>query len=210
MSTNPEALLFIATGCQHCPMVLQSLSELIKAGDIGELHIVNIQQNPERARELNIRSVPWVKIGPFELTGLRTKSELTSWVQKVNDPAAMGEYFGELMTSGELDKVQQMVEQHPEWFKVLIQLMANTETTLSVRLGVSAIIEDLAGQDILKNNIDALGEHTHHNEARIRNDACYFLGLSHSRDAETYIRPLLEDKDAEVRETAIEALEELA
>lgn len=209
MNTNPEVLLFIATGCQHCPAVLQSLSELIKAGDISALRVVNIQQHPELASELNIRSVPWVKIGPFELAGLRSKSELASWVQKVNDPAAMAEYFGEMMTSGELDKVQQMVEQQPEWFKVLVQLMADPETTLSVRLGVSAIIEDLAGQDILKNNIDVLGEHTHHTEARIRNDACFFLGLSHSRKAESYILPLLNDEDAEVRETAEEALEEL-
>jgi len=209
MSQPSKVLLFIATGCQHCPSVLLSLSELIKEGTIAELEVVNLQQSPERAAELRVRSVPWVKIGPFELVGLRTKSELKQWIDRVNEPQAMADYYGELMTTGEMDKVIELVKSSPHTFAALITLMANPETTLSVRIGVGAILEDFAGSDILRQNIELLAEFTQAEDPRVRNDACFYLGLSHDKTAEPYIRPLLDSEDAETREIAEEALEEI-
>ena len=116
MPQPSRVLFFIATGCQHCPSVLQSLAELIKEGSIAELEVVNLQLSPDRAAELNVRSVPWVKIGPFELVGLRSKSELKQWIDRVNEPQAMADYYGELMTTGEMDKVIELVNKSPETF----------------------------------------------------------------------------------------------
>ena len=207
--SSPHVTLMIATGCQHCPMVLQALSELIKAGTIGSLEVINIQQNPERAQQYNVRSVPWVKIGDFELVGLRSQGELKQWVERVNDPGIMGQYFEELMTTGEINKVQELVQNTPAYFAALLELMAGEETSLSARIGVGALMEEFSGSDLLKNNIDALGEYTRSDTARVRNDACHYLGLSKDARAEQYIRPLLEDSDEEVREVAAEALEEI-
>jgi len=206
---NPQALLFIATGCQHCPSVLQSLSEFVKSGVLSSLEVVNLQQNPERANELGIRSVPWVKIGPFELTGLRSKSELEQWIQRADEPSAMGDYFGELMTSSEIKKVHKIINEHPEYFPTLFELMAKTKTTLSVRIGIGAVIEDFTGSELLKNAIDRLGSYTKNPQAHVRNDACHYLGLSQSKKAIEYIQPLLNDENNEVREVAEETLEEL-
>ncbi|MDH5471638.1 MAG: thioredoxin family protein [Gammaproteobacteria bacterium] len=208
-SRNPEALLFIATGCQHCPSVLESLAELVKSGILSRLEIINIQQQPERASELNIRSVPWVKIGSFELTGLRSKNEFEQWIKRVNDPETMGDYFAELITSGELKKVHKIINNNPEYFSTLFTLMADTETSLSVRIGIGAVIEDFTGSELLKSGIDILGGYTKNKDARIRNDACYYLGLSQSKDAIQYIQPLLHDENTEVREVAEEALNDI-
>jgi hypothetical protein len=209
MKQSPSALLMIATGCQHCPVVLQAMGELVKAGTIGRLEIINIQQNPEAAKEHNVRSVPWVKIGDFELVGLRSQQELARWAERAGDPAMMGEYFSELMTSGEIDKVQAIVENNPQHFSALLQLMADPDSSLSARIGVGALMEEFANGNLLKQNIDALGAYTENETARVRNDACHYLGLSGDTAAEKYIRPLLEDSDAEVREVAREALDEL-
>jgi hypothetical protein len=46
-----------------------------------------------------------------------------------------------------------------------------------------------------------------HTQARVRTDACHYLGLSHNPAAQQYIQPLLNDVDAEVREVAAEALQ---
>lgn len=209
MSVAPQAQLFIATGCQHCPAVLQALAELLKNGDISSLEAINIQQAPERAAELNIRSVPWLRLGPFELTGLRSKQELKQWIKRINEPEAMADYFAELITSGEMTRVYEMVEENPEYFTQLVELMGNQDTTLSVRIGVGAVIEEFTGDDLLIQNIDLIGKHTHDADARIRNDACYYLGLSRSPLATQYIKPLLDDDDADVRETAEDALDEI-
>jgi HEAT repeat protein len=40
----------------------------------------------------------------------------------------------------------------------------------------------------------------------VRADACHYLGLTGAGAAADYIRPLLDDKDAEVREIAAESL----
>ena len=58
-------------------------------------------------------------------------------------------------------------------------------------------------------NIDLLGKQTHHLQPHVRNDACYYLGLSGNPAAIEYISPLLDDENAEVREVAEEALAEL-
>lgn len=209
MPQASKVLFFITTGCQHCPSVLQSLGELIKEGTIAELEVVNLQQAPERAAELNVRSVPWVKIGAFELVGLRSKSELKQWIDRVNEPQAMADYYAELLTSGEIDKVIELVNKSPETFAALITLMANPDTTLSVRIGVGAIVEDFTGSNILRQNIELLAEYTNNKDARVRNDACFYLGLSRDKAAEPYIRPLLDSADAETREIAEEALQDI-
>lgn len=209
MNQTPSALLLIATGCQHCPSMLLSLSDLIKEGKLSQLEVVNIVAAPERAQALNVRSVPWLKIGDFELVGLKSKAEIQQWIDKSTDTEDMSAYFEELMVSGEISKVQQLVEDKPHHMKTLLDIMANEESGLSARIGVGAIIETLAGSEILQNSIDDLGVYCQNPVARIRNDACYYLGLSHHVKAEKYIRPLLEDSDDEVKEIAQDALNEI-
>lgn len=216
-STPPSALLLIATGCQHCPSVLQSLSELIKEGKLASLEVVNIVSAPERAQALNVRSVPWVKIGEFELVGMKSKSELQQWIDKSSQSADassdkaidMVDYFEELLSNGELDKVQQLVESKPQTMQGLFDIMQNDQSSLSARLGVAAVIESLAGSNLLIQQVGALGNYCKDKNPRVRNDACYYLGLTHHNSARRYIEPLLQDDNAEVRETAEDALVEL-
>lgn len=209
MNPSPDVLLLIATGCSHCPSVLQSLSDLVKDGQIGQLEVVNIMQRPERAQTLGVRSVPWVKIGPFELTGMKTKAELQQWIERLSKPEAMSDYFAELMLSGEINKVTELIRQQPGLFTALLRLVADEDTSMSVRIGAGAVIEEFAGSDILKQNTGQLIEYLQHKDARIRNDACYYLGLSHDEAVIPAIRHLLDDEDEDVRETAQDSLQEL-
>ncbi len=204
MSHTPSALLLITSQCPHCPSMLQSLSELIKEGKIARLEVINIELEPEQAEALNVRSVPWLKLGDMELVGLKSKSEIQQWI---TDPDDMNAYFEELMTSGEIAKVLQIVEEKPQYIKTLFSIMTDEESGLSARIGVGAIIEQLEGSSILVDNIDELGSHCNNPVTRIRNDACYYLGLTHHSDARKYLRPLLEDPDDEVKEIAREALD---
>ena len=89
----------------------------------------------------------------------------------------------------------------------LLELFTDPDTQLNTRIGISAIMEDLEGTDTLRAAVDRLGELTHHDDARIRGDACHYLALSGSPKAAEYIRPLLQDADAEVRDVARESLE---
>jgi thioredoxin-like negative regulator of GroEL len=206
-NTPPDALLLLGTHCPHCPSVLQGLANLVKAGTLGTLKIVNIEQRVDIARELGVRSVPWVRIGTFELQGLRSEQEFAEWAARASSNSGMAEWLNELLSSGQLDQVLDRVRSDPAVMDALLQLFTDTDTQLNTRIGISAIMEHLENTDTLRALVDQLGELTRHEDARIRGDACHYLALSGSSKAAGYIRTLLQDADAEVREVARESLE---
>ena len=206
-NTPPDALMLMGTQCPYCPGVLKSLQAMLKSGAIGKLEYHNIEENPELARELGVRSVPWVRIGSFELEGLRSEKELREWAAKAGTDTGLTTWLEELLSSGNINKPLERVRSEPAMMDALLELFADPDTELNIRIGISAIMEDLQGTDTLNAIIKPLGELTQHDDARVRGDACHYLSLSGNPDASTYIKPLLDDKDAGVREIARESLE---
>ena len=101
-TARPDALLLITSTCSHCPSVLQALSELVKAGHIGRLEVVNIGFHPEVAQHHSVRSVPWIRIGEFELEGRYLMAELRQWAERAGTPAGLAEYFHDQLKNGAL------------------------------------------------------------------------------------------------------------
>ncbi len=183
------------------------MSELIKAGDIAELDVTNIAAAPDKAKQFNVRSVPWIKIGPFELTGTHTKSELQIWINRVHSPTGMIEYFNELFKQGELNKVSELVKKDTDLLMILLQMVGDKETPLGSRIGISAIFEALKGHKILNTLIPRLQQLIRSEHKNIRNDACYYLGLTENPDVVPLIQSLSDDADEELQETIDDALE---
>jgi len=206
-NTPPDALFLLGTHCPHCPGVLQALANLVKAGTLGTLKVVNIEQRIDIARELGVRSVPWVRIGSFELEGLRSEQELAEWAARAATGSGTSEWLNELLSSGKLDQALQHISSDPVGMDALMQLFTDPDTQLNTRIGISAIMEHLQDSDVLRAIVDQLGELTRHEDAHIRGDACHYLALSGSPKAADYIRPLLQDTDAEVRDIAQESIE---
>jgi thioredoxin-like negative regulator of GroEL len=208
-NTPPDALLLLGTHCPHCPIMLQGLANLVKAGTLGTLKVVNIEQRGDIAQELGVRSVPWLRIGPFELEGLRSEQELAEWATRASTRSGMAEWLDELLSSGNIGKALQAVRSDPAAMDALLHLFADTETQLNTRIGISAIMEDLKDTEALGVIIERLGDLTTHEDNRIRGDACHYLALSGNQKATDYIKPLLDDTDANVRDVAQESLEQL-
>ena len=206
-NTSPDALFLLGTHCPHCPGMLQGLANLVKAGTLGTLKVVNIEQRLDIARELGVRSVPWVRIGSFELEGLHSEQELREWALKAGTDSGMTDWLNDLLSSGNISKPLERVRSDPETMDALLELFTDPDTQLNTRIGISAIMEDLEGTDTLRATVDRLGKLTHHQDARIRGDACHYLALAGTPEANDYIRPLLDDPDPGVREVAQESLE---
>jgi hypothetical protein len=206
-NTSPDALFLLGTHCPHCPGMLQGLANLVKAGTLGTLKVVNIEQRLDIARDLGVRSVPWVRIGSFELEGLHSEQELREWALKAGTDSGMTDWLNDLLSSGNISKPLERVRSDPETMDALLELFTDPDTQLNTRIGISAIMEDLEGTDTLRATVDRLGKLTHHEDARIRGDACHYLALAGTPEANDYIRPLLDDPDSGVREVAQESLE---
>ena len=206
---TPDALLFIAPGCAHCPTVLAGAGELLKQGLLGRLEVINIAAHPRRAETLGVRSVPWLRLGEFVLEGLHGPAELRRWAQLAGTGEGLAEYFSEQLKGGRLSRVATMVSEQPERLSALLHLAEDARTELPVRIGVSAVIEDLAGSAALLAQLPALKRLAASEDPRVRADACHFLALTRHAKALPPLETLAGDKERSVSDIATECLAEL-
>ena len=215
-TTAPDALMLLSSHCAHCPGVLESLTKLIKAGDIGKLKVINLEQHPEAMQTYNTRSVPWVRIGTYELTGAQTLEALkqrAEWALKDQQDGGDNQLaeFDFLLSDGQVNTVIDTIKKNPQAMQTIMTLLGDSGTVLSSRIGIGVVIEELAesDQELLQSHIRDLAKLTEHSDPRIRADAYHYLAMIDDKR----IIPLLEkgksDKDAEVREIVIDSLQEL-
>lgn len=202
----PDCLLLISSHCPNCPAVLTALAEMVKTGRLAELRVVNVAQRPEIAQALEVRAVPWVRLGPFQLIGLRSRQELETWASRAGRESGLAEGFHVMLKEGALDAVLAAVREDPARLAAILPIVANPEASLNVRIGAGAVLEAFAGGPALRALIPRLAELSAHADPRVRADACHYLGLT----GEPAVRPLLQtrlgDPDADVREIAAEGL----
>jgi thioredoxin-like negative regulator of GroEL len=209
-TARPDALMLLSSHCPHCPRVLNGLAELLKRGVIGRLEAVNIEARPDLAEQYGVRSVPWVRLGEFELEGLHSASELQRWAERAGSDAGLGAYYGELLKRGRLQKVLGAVEARPERLRAVLELLADPDTELPVRIGVNAVAEHFEDSESLRRQLPLLGELAAHQAPHVRADASHLLALARTPDAVTMLRRLADDDpERAVRETAADALQEL-
>jgi hypothetical protein len=206
----PDALLLLSTHCPHCPAVLAALADLVKQGVIGRLEAVNLEQHPEVGQALGVRSVPWVRIGRIELAGVHSKAELAEWAAKAGSAEGLADWFHLLLKEGQLARAQAAIEAEPALLAAVLPIVGNVEASLNVRLGAGVLLETFAGSDTLRALLPRLGGLSEHVDARVRADACHYLGLTADVAAKTWLEARLKDADADVREIAAESLQALS
>jgi hypothetical protein len=208
-ATPPDSLLFVAPGCPHCAIVLQGLNGLVKQGLIGKLTVVDVAEHPEQAAEYGVRAAPWLRLGPFTLTGAHSPAELRLWAEWANGEEGTAHYVEHLLKQGGYRQAAAFIDADTNRLKPLLAIVADPGAKLEVRLGVSALLEAHANSPSLQNLLPQLGELTRHADHRVRADACHLLGLTGSAAARSYVETCLKDVHEEVREIAKEAIEEL-
>ena len=205
----PEVLMLLGTHCPHCPGVLTVLADFVKQGIISSLEVVNLEKKPGFAEQLGVRTVPWVRIGWYELEGLHSKKELQQWAELAGSSKGAIEYFSEVLAAGQVNKVLSILKTHAELMPYMFDLLADADAKINIRLGVGVIMEEYAGDAVFAQYIPKLGELTQHQDARVRSDACHYLSLTDNKAAIPYIKALLDDESAEVREVAEESMDDL-
>jgi len=208
-NSPPDVLLFVSKGCPHCPAVLHSLNELSKLQLIGKLTIMDAADHPDKVAEYGIRASPWLRIGPFTLTGSLSLAELKQWAEWANGEEGTARYVEHLLKQGSYQQAKAFIDIDTTRLKALLSITADPSAKIGVRLGVSALLEAHAKSHSLQQLLPQLAELTRHADHRVRADACHLLGLTGTSDARTYVEACLSDPHEEVREIAQEAMENL-
>lgn len=206
---SSQVLMLVGTGCQHCAPVQASLSELVEEGVIDSLEVINVEENPEVAAEMGVKSVPWLRIGWFELEGVRSKAELKRWVGNITSDEGVSEYYAEILAQGRVKQCLSLLQQHPETMSAVIRLMSDPDEKINIRLGVGVIMEEYASNSEFEKFIPELAAFLSHEDSRLRLDVCHYLSLTQNPDMIKLIEPLLNDVSDDVREEAEDSIESL-
>jgi hypothetical protein len=205
----PDALLLLSTHCPHCPAMLVALTELVKQGTIGRLEVVNLEQHPETGQALGVRSVPWLRLGRIEIAGVHSQAELAGWAAKADSEEGLADWFHLLLKEGQLPRAQAAIDADPSLLAAVLPIVGNVDASLNVRLGAGVLFEAFAGTPVLAALTPQLGDLSRHADARVRADACHYLGLSGDVTAKPWLEARLDDDDADVREISAESLQTL-
>ena len=207
-TSAPDATLLIAPGCPHCPKVLQALSEFVRSGEIGSLEVINITIHPEAAEKAGTRSVPWTRVGSFELVGALTPQEIRETIEKAGraDPV---EHLVHLLETSRFDEVVKAITDNPDKLPLLVTLLGDLDTPMAVRIGIGAVLEEMP-DSLVRSAENSLIKLTDSGNQSVRADAAHYLSLVESEKSRETLHRLLEDSSEEVREIAGESLETLS
>ncbi|NBC46993.1 MAG: HEAT repeat domain-containing protein [Gammaproteobacteria bacterium] len=201
-----DATLLIRTSCPHCASVAEAVLRLTKMGKLGRLELINLDLRPEPAQALGARSVPWLKLGRFELVGARSFHELEDWAEHAAAGSGWPEYLLALLSEQQLTRVIALLREHPQHLSDLLDRMTDEQLEMGARIGISAVVEELAETPALRACVPQLIELTLSAYPQTRADACHFLGLAGDPTAAAAVRRLLQDESEDVREIAVETL----
>ena len=204
--TAPEATFLLGSQCPHCPSVLQHLSTLVKKGDLSQLHVINIEAAPEIAQQYGVRSVPWIKIGDYILTGLQPLEALKQRIEWSKNKSEWLGKFDTLLSTGKAQQVIEIINNDPQQFDVLMKLLADPATILSTRIGIGVVMEEFEGEELLTSQLSVLSDLLNSDDSRVRADAAHYLSLTHSKQAIPVLEKHKNDEDAEVREVIEDSL----
>lgn len=207
-NSAPDALLLMTGGCPHCPAALQALTVLLKEGAIGRLEVINVAVHIEEAESRGVQSVPWIRIGPFEVEGAATPGRLRELAQGVNDDMVFDAWLLETLKSGKRQKFEALVRQEPDRIHALARMMKNPEASMAIRLGIGAILEEFQGSGLAEPLVPAFGEMLQDEDRLLRADACHFLTLIGTEAIRPHMLACASDADPEIREMAEEWLAE--
>jgi len=202
-----KATLLVAPGCPHCPHMKQAMQEMLEQSRIVSLELVDISIEQERAAQLGVRGVPWLKLNTLELQGSHSPAELEHWVEQAGLAEGRLALFDGLLEVGQLSQVETMLRRDGSAMSDLLTLLADQSRQINVRIGASAIIEGLADSGILDPYVDDIGALTCHADPGTRTDACHILSFIHLPASVKYLESALGDEHPDVRETARDSLE---
>ncbi len=197
--------LFVMQGCQVCPQMEKTFFELQKKGEISELKVIDVQQQPELAEKYHIRSVPYYLINGIAFTGLKSQTEILSLLNAETDQR-LGIWISDQLAQGNLSEVETRIANEPQLREAMMQLLEDVDTPLMARIGLTAVIESLAGSGFfsgLENRFIQLADHP---EERIAIDAIYYLQLLSTPASLGKLADIARSGHAELQQQAQELL----
>jgi hypothetical protein len=127
----------------------------------------------------------------------------------IDESFDMTTMIADYMEKGFLENIIDMFKHDKNLYPLIGDLMMDER--MRVRLGVTALVETLVREDSdnIPRSIDAIAKLLQEPNSTTRGDAAYLLGIIGHSDALPFLKNVLADEDAQVREIAREAIEDI-
>lgn len=201
--------LFVMHGCRVCPQMERLFQRMQKTGAINDLTIMDVGEQPELSQEYNIRSLPFYLINNVGFTGLRTQQQIEQLLEQGNLEQWQSVIISEL-SEGQLEPVERMIRQQASAREAMMLLLADTQTSLVVRIGLTAVIEGMAEGEELKKYENQFIELARHADERVAVDALYYLSLLGTSSCLNVLVDVSNNASPGLRAQAIDLLGEIA
>ena len=202
-----EITLFVTPGCSVCPQMEKIFQDLHQKGAISGLKVLDVSQHPELVERYNIRSLPFYLINGVAFYGLRTRQQIGQLLQQ-DRTQKMVSLIREELGAGQLEAAKKYIQQEAAAREAMLQLLADPETELVVRIGLTAIIESLAEGSLLNPYEQQFIKLSEHLDERIALDALYYLSLLSTTSSLQALTDIANNGRQNLREDARELLAE--
>ena len=199
--------LYHTSHCPNCHAQEKILQQLQITDPTLQVQTVNLETSPDVQLTPPIQSVPTLVINDYRFEGLLTATEIRKWLGPENYDR---DYIKTLLKSGQLNTAVSWLQQHPAALDVITELLADESVELTVRVGLDALIEQLATSGDLSALTHPLGKLLDTVADSLSIDILHYLAMIGSADAQQYIQTCLQRSHPEVRRTVRELLDELS
>lgn len=204
-----ELIVFIASGCPHCPKAVREAGKIARANPLVTTKIVDAQASPDLAERFNVKSVPMTVLGDgLSLVGVVKAKDLAEQIMSRQGDDYGAKLLISLVDTGRLDEAASRIRMGPgaDQFADVWQ-----RSSTSLRIGLMMV----AGKALEKNPsaldgiVQKLSTSLRTEDAALRGDTADLLGQIGHPDAAELLKPLLDDPNSDVADIASEALEEI-
>lgn len=199
--------LYHTSHCPNCHAQEKILLQLQTQEPTLKFQSINLEQSSNLQITPAIQSVPTLFINDYRFEGLMTASEVKKWLAPENHDK---NYINDLLKSSQLNLALHWLRQHPSALPCITELLANESIDMTVRLGLDALIEQLAENKFLTALTPAFGGLLESATDSLCIDILHYLAMIGSVDAKTYIKTCTTHGHPEVQRVANELLKELS
>jgi len=202
-------MLFTMSGCQICPQMERLFHSMHDNGAIEGLEVIDISQQPEMAAKYHVRSVPHYLINGIAFTGLKTRQQIQKLLVE-QDKTWWRDTIASELKEGQLETVESSIRQNPAALRAMLFLLGEKDTTLVVRIGLTAVIESMAGQQLLNDYEQEFIALLANPDEAIVTDAMYYVSLLGTPAAIKALTNMAKHGAQNIRTHAAELLEEFS
>jgi alkyl hydroperoxide reductase subunit AhpF len=204
-----EVWTFVAGACPHCPDAVRSVLTVALANPLIRVSVIDSLYFGEISEKYKIKSTPTIIVndGLTFVGGIKT-NQFAEKLITLNDDGSMPEALRSMIQAGRAEDAAAMLCDRQRADAIVPIYLSNE---FSQRMGALLVMEEALDRNprILDPILDKLVDMLKSDDVGLRGDTASILGRMGLKDAVPALRKAAEDDNPDVKEAALEALEEL-